>query len=72
MDEKRKAEIALVLWKHRLARQSITFDSLKRELGNIAKETGIPLEELKVFLRSLIEEIVQETFEKARVRVLED
>jgi len=63
MDEKRKGEIALALLKYRMGREGIRLTpDIKRELGNVVKETGIPQNELKEFGRILIEEILEETF----------
>jgi hypothetical protein len=65
MDEKRKGEIALALLKYRMFREGIRFTpNIKRELGNIAKVTGIPQDELKEFGRILIKELLEETFGK--------
>lgn len=65
MDEKRKGEIALALLKYRIGREGIRLTpNTKRELGNTAKETGIPQDELKEFGRILIEELLEETFGK--------
>lgn len=61
MDEKRKGEIALILLKYRLNRESIRLGpEMKRELGNIAKTTNIPLSELKEFSREIIKEILND------------
>jgi len=63
MDEKRKGEIALALLKYRMGREGIRLTpDIKRELGNVVKETGIPQNELKEFGRIFIEEILEETF----------
>ena len=63
MDERRKGEIALALVKHHLSREGIRLGpDMKRELGNIAKATGIPLDELKKFEKLLIEELLEEIF----------
>ena len=65
MDEKRKGEIAMALLKHQLGREGIRLSpDLRRELGNVAKATGIPQDELKEFERILIEELLEETFGK--------
>jgi len=60
MDEKRKGEIALVLLKYQIRRGEIRFADAKRKLGNIAKETGIPLDELKEFTRIILAEFLKE------------
>jgi len=65
MDEKRKGEIALALLKYRIGREGIRLTpDIKRELGNVAKATGIPQDELKEFGKILIEELLEETFGK--------
>ncbi len=61
----RDEEIALALLKLIAKKQGIKIgDSLKRELGNIAKETKIPINELKEFGRRRIEEVIQDTFDR--------
>ena len=65
MDEKRKGEIALALLKHRTGREGIRIllhPDIKRDLGDIAKESGIPLDELKKFAKIFIEELLEKTF----------
>jgi len=65
MDEKRKGEIALVFLKYRMSREGIRLTpDFKRDLGNVAKETGIPQDELKEFMKIFIEELLEETFGK--------
>ena len=61
MEKERKGEIALILFKHRVSREGIRFSSLKRELGNLSKETKVPMEELREFASILFEEFLQET-----------
>lgn len=65
MDEKRKGEIALALLKYKIGREGIRLTpDTKRELGNVAKTIGIPLEELKEFGKILVGELLEETFGK--------
>jgi len=65
MDEKRKGEIALALLKYRMGREGIRLTpDMKRDLGNVAKETGIPQDELKEFVKIFVEELLEETFGK--------
>ena len=59
MDEKRKGEIALILLKYKIAKETISLVELKRELGNIAKAINVPLDELKEFFMILHKEILQ-------------
>jgi len=65
MDEKRMQEIALLLAKAWLREQKIRLDrnSFRRELGNMAKVSGISMDELVVFFRTLIQEAVDEMLE---------
>jgi len=61
MDEKRKGEIAFILLKYQLSREGIRLGpDMKRELGNIAKATDIPLSELKEFGRDIFKEMLNE------------
>lgn len=63
MDPNRRGEIALKLVKYFVARRSLHLaPEAMRELGNVAKTIDIPLEELKVFLKPIAEELVQEFF----------
>ncbi len=64
MDEKRKSEIALILLKYKIAKESISLAELKRELGNIAKAIDIPLDELKDFFTILHKELLEEILNK--------
>ena len=61
MDEKRKGEIAIEIVKHQFKEKGIFLGSgVKRDLGNIAKETGIGKEELKEFFKNIFSEMVEE------------
>jgi hypothetical protein len=60
MDEKRKGEIALVLLKYQIRRGEIRLTDVSRKLGNLAKETGIPRDELKEFARIILAEFLKE------------
>jgi len=65
MTDKRKLEIAMASLKYVMRRQGVHLTSqTKRELGNAAKETGIPAEELLEFFRPLVQEMVDEVFKK--------
>jgi len=61
LDDKRKGEIAYILWKTDLKRKGVAFGGLRRDIGNIAKMTGISQDELRTFWRFLLEEIIKET-----------
>ena len=60
MDEKRRGEIALILLKNQIKKGEFGLADMKRKLGNIAKETGIPLEELEEFARIIVAELLKE------------
>ena len=65
MNEKRKGEIAMAFLKYRIGREGIRLTpDIKRDLGNVAKETGIPQDELKEFVKLFIKELLEETFGK--------
>jgi hypothetical protein len=64
LTEERMGEIALALVKEDLRRGRAFDPSFRRELGNIAKTTGIPLEELIEFRKLLIKYLFEETFGK--------
>lgn len=63
MDPKRQGEIALKLVKYFIGRCGLHLapESI-RELGNVAKNIHIPLDELKAFLKPLAAELVEEIF----------
>ena len=61
----REGQIALALLKLILKEKGMKLgDSLKRDLGNIAKDAKIPLDELKEFGKRRVAELSQETFGK--------
>lgn len=63
MDEKRMGEIAVARIRYQMRSEGFRLTPhYSRELGNIAKATGIPLDELKEFDRILVEELVEDTF----------
>ncbi|OGI69964.1 hypothetical protein A3A09_02380 [Candidatus Nomurabacteria bacterium RIFCSPLOWO2_01_FULL_42_20] len=54
LSKERQGEIALLLLKRQLRKTQISAPAdLKRDLGNIAKEIGIPMLELRDFLLPL-------------------
>jgi len=62
MGDIRKGEIALAILKYRMWKEGIHISSnLKRELGNISKETGVPQDELKEFWKIFIREFLKKT-----------
>jgi K+-transporting ATPase c subunit len=67
MDEKRKGEIAAALveyWGSCPDTDIRPGPNHEEELDNIAKSTGIPVAELKEFLRAILEETLEEIFGK--------
>mgnify|MGYP001570258738 CR=1 FL=1 len=64
MDTKRQGEIALVLLKHLMRKKGLNLSpSMMRDFGNASKETGIPIDELKQFSKSIMQEMLDECFE---------
>lgn len=64
LEKERKGEIAFAILKaHIKATHQLEPNTIKRELGNLAKKIGIELEELKEFSRECLEEIFKETLE---------
>jgi hypothetical protein len=65
MDEKRKGEIAIAVEKYRLRRTGIFLkNDSKREIGNLAKECGISIDEVMEFFKDIVTEMTQEFFAK--------
>lgn len=63
MTEERKRVIAVSLLEHMGKKKfKSQFDSFNRDLGNIAKETGIPVDELKGFVKPIIQSALDESF----------
>jgi propanediol dehydratase small subunit len=63
MDEKRMGEVALALLRYKATREDIRITpNINRELGNVAKETGVPLAELKEFARVIFSEVIAKHF----------
>jgi hypothetical protein len=59
MNKNRQGEIALALFKHRLAREGLPRpDVFAREIGNIAAETKIPKEDLVAFFEAQLPEYI--------------
>jgi hypothetical protein len=56
MDEVRKGQIALAVLRNIARKRGITVNpsQSKRELGNLSKETSIPIDELLTFYREEI------------------
>jgi len=63
LTEARKGEIALMLLKMRVRTDGIRLGkNTRREVGNTAKEIGIPFEEAIEFMEGLAQELMVETF----------
>jgi len=68
MDERRKGEIALILLKYWLGRESIRLiPDAYQKVPELAKATRVSLEELNEFFRLLIEEILKEALGKVKI-----
>lgn len=65
MTKERMGEIALALLKYQVEDEGIHISKKNsRKLGIVAKETGVPLAELKRFQRILIDEQLEEILGK--------
>jgi len=64
LSKERRGEIAEVLLKQYLFDKGITLrpEEAKREIGNLAKKTGLSKEELVSFLRPITEEALKRVF----------
>ena len=62
MDKRRMEEISLVLWRHQAAKGNFRIADVKREIGNLAKETGLPKEELVEFVKIILRDLLEKAF----------
>jgi hypothetical protein len=63
LSEARKGEIALLALKHKLRKDGIRLTKdVQRDIGNGAKDIGIPYQEALEFYEGLVRELVEETF----------
>ena len=63
LSEARKGEIALLVLKHKMRDEGVKITPhYLRSIGNVAKSTGIPKDELTMFVESLTRELVDEAF----------
>ena len=64
LTKERRGEIAEILIKQMMFDKGITLrpEETKRELGNLAKKTGLSKEEINLFLRPIIEEAMNKAF----------
>ena len=65
MEKERMGEIALALLRYYVRTEGYrVHPQLKRQLGNVAKATEIPQDELKEFGKKLLDELTSEVFGK--------
>ena len=64
LTKERRGEIAEILIKQMMFGKGITLrpEETRRELGNLAKKTGLSKEEINLFLRPIIEEAMNKAF----------
>ena len=62
LSDQRRGEIAYSILMHQLRKEGICPQNLKRDLGNMATATGIPLAELQCFMKIAFEDIFDEVF----------
>ena len=65
LSRRRMEEIALVILRQRLFKEGITLrkkSDFLREIGNLAKETSIPAEEILAFAKTMVKELFKECF----------
>ena len=65
MDAKEMGEISLKLMKYKLEKEGTNLlnpEAVKRALGNMSKDTGIPVEKLKEYFRTIMTELVNKSF----------
>ena len=70
MDEKRLGEIALLMVKQQLRKVGLRGENFNREMGNAAKDIGIPIEELRGFYETLLPEILGEMLGRKSVTLI--
>ena len=70
MDEKRLGEIALKIVKQQLRKVGLRGENFNREMGNAAKDIGIPKDELRSFYESLLPEILGEMLGRKSVSLI--
>ena len=63
MDKQRQGEIAMDLLRYVIIKRGIMLSrDHMRELGNVAKETGVPIEELREFAQLFLRDFVEDLF----------
>lgn len=66
MTPQRQGEIALILIKNRLCK---TLRDAMREVGNVAKDCDISLNELKEFIRPILHDILGEVLADSDIKI---
>lgn len=71
MNEKRKGEVALALWRYRLETKGVELspEAVRREVGNVAKSTGVPFDEIMQFMRELTMELFEKSFSQKKFEI---
>jgi hypothetical protein len=73
MEPGRKGEIAHAFLKHLLKEQGFDIDkNFRRKVGNVAKNSGLPFEEVLEYGTMLVTEIVTEVSEKGKTPTPEE
>lgn len=63
MEKSRMQEIALALVRYKLSHEGIRVHAnMNRDLGNVAKATGVPQSELKEFGKILLKDFLKKSF----------
>lgn len=66
MDEKRKGEIALRYLKWKLREDGVRLTpNPRRQVGNVAKAIGVPMDEVMELAECLVREAVDEAFPRS-------
>lgn len=69
LSDNERGEIAYALVRYKAKKEGLKVDdSVHRELGNVAKETGIPLEQLRVFVSELYHDLLRDMDEVRKDR----
>ena len=64
--KERKGEIALAILHDRIANEGLKLSpkNMKRDIGNLAKDTGVPFDEMMEFAEEISRETLEKTFKK--------
>lgn len=70
MSKERMGEIALLYMKQKFRDEGIRLtQNFKRQVGNTAKEIGVPTTEALAFVEIIVRELVEETFIDAKEKL---